>query len=97
MENVAWAPEFRYAGPRGGLRGHRINNQPPGARPQGGNSNEQETTRMSKPLFIALVAVAGFSTLAGCSHFHRDPAPVYTPVAEAPPPPPEPTYRGKYR
>lgn len=52
---------------------------------------------MSKPLFIALVAVAGLSTLAGCSHFHRDPAPVYTPVAEAPPPPPEPTYRGKYR
>lgn len=53
---------------------------------------------MSKPLFTALVAVVGLSTLAGCSHFHRHHQPeTFTPVTEAPPPPPEPVYRGKYR
>lgn len=50
---------------------------------------------MSKPLLTAFAAVFGLSALAGCSHFHRDPEPVYTPVVEAPAP--EPVYRGKYR
>ncbi len=51
---------------------------------------------MSKPLLTALAAVFGLSTLAGCHH-HSRPAETFTPVTEAPPPPPEPTYRGKYR
>lgn len=52
---------------------------------------------MFRPLSTALVAVFGLGTLAGCSHFHRDATPVYTPVVETPAPAPEPTYRGKYR
>lgn len=51
---------------------------------------------MSKPLIVAVTAMLGLSTLAGCSHFHNR-EPEYTPVTEAPPPPAEPVYRGKYR
>ena len=50
---------------------------------------------MSKPLLTALAAVFGLSTLAGCHHFH-EPVETFTPVVEAPPPPPEPVYTGKY-
>ncbi len=51
---------------------------------------------MSRPLFTALAAVFGLSTLAGCSHFHRS-EPVYTPVVHTPAPTPEPTYTRKWR
>lgn len=51
---------------------------------------------MSKPLFTALAAVFGLSTLAGCHHFDHS-APAYTPVVQTPPPPAEPVYTGKYR
>jgi hypothetical protein len=50
---------------------------------------------MSKPLLTAFVAVFGLATLAGCHHASHS-APVYTPVIDAPPPPAEPVYRGKY-
>lgn len=52
---------------------------------------------MFRPLHTALAAVFSLGTLAGCNHFHRDAAPAFAPVAETPPPTPEPTYRGKYR
>lgn len=51
---------------------------------------------MSKPLLAAVVAVFGLSTLAGCHH-HRAAEPVYTPVAETPPPATQPSYSRKWR
>lgn len=51
---------------------------------------------MFRPLTTAVAAVLGLSTLAGCHHFHHDPAPVYTPVVEAPAPAPQPTFDSKY-
>ena len=51
---------------------------------------------MSRPLRTALVAVFGLATLAGCSHFHHSPAPVFTPVVETPPPAVQPTFDSKY-
>lgn len=51
---------------------------------------------MSKPLLTAMAAVFGLSTLAGCHHHNRH-TETFTPVVEAPPPPPEPVYQGKFR
>jgi predicted small lipoprotein YifL len=51
---------------------------------------------MSKPLLTAFVAVFGLATLAGCHHASHS-APVYTPVADTPPPATQPTYSSKFR